>query len=87
MPYINIPKPTGSNYSKVSKSLTDYPQYGSAIYGLSKYGITNDYTNIPKPTGASTTAAVGQYMGFGAFTYVGGEQIGVNPWTKVAKPN
>lgn len=49
--YTNVPKPTGANYTNVSKSVADYPQYGSAIYGISHYGVTDEYTRTAKPTG------------------------------------
>jgi hypothetical protein len=54
MSYTNVPKPTGATYTKASKSI-DYPQYGTAIYGTSKYGIQNNYTMTSKPTGAVYT--------------------------------
>lgn len=53
--YTYIAKPTGTNYTNVNKAFADISLYGSAIYGLSKYGIQNNYTNINKPTGSSYT--------------------------------
>lgn len=55
MGYTNVAKPTGATYTKASRSLPDYPQYGSAIYGYSKYGIINSYTGVSKPTGSTYT--------------------------------
>jgi hypothetical protein len=52
--YTNVAKPTGANYTRTSKSI-DYPQYGTAIYGVSKYGIQNNYTGVSKPTGSTYT--------------------------------
>lgn len=54
MPYTNVAKPTDSTYTKQTKSV-DFPQYGTAIYGTSKYGIQNNYTSTSKPTGAVYT--------------------------------
>ncbi len=54
--YTNIPKPTGTPYTNLERSASDYPQYGYAIYGTSKYGIQNTYTSIAKPTGTPYTS-------------------------------
>lgn len=56
--YTNIPKPTGTNYTNVSRNITDYPQYGVAVYGVSRYGVGNMYTSVAKPTGSSYTKVI-----------------------------
>ena len=53
--YTNIPKPVGTAYTNVNKAASDFSIYGSAIYGTSKYGVTNNYTGIAKPTGTAYT--------------------------------
>lgn len=50
MAWTNIHKPNSRNYTKVGRNTTNYPQYGSAIYGVSKYGITDVNVRVPKPT-------------------------------------
>lgn len=57
--YTNVPKPTGTPYTNVPINTIDYPQYGYAIYGVSKYGLTNEYTNISKPTGGTSYGGMG----------------------------
>lgn len=51
----NIAKPNTRNWTNLSKDVTNLALYGSAIYGVSKYGRVNAYTNVPKPTGSSWT--------------------------------
>jgi hypothetical protein len=53
MSYTNITKPIGTTYSGVSRDKVNYPQYGVAIYGTSKYGRQSPYTSSAKPV--STT--------------------------------
>lgn len=53
--YTNVAKPTDATYSKSARSLLDYPQYGTAIYGTSKYGIQNNYTGVTKPSDSTYT--------------------------------
>ena len=53
--YINIPKPTDATYVNINKAFNDQSLYGSAIYGLSKYGVQQNYTNIAKPSAGSYT--------------------------------
>lgn len=53
--YTNVPKPTGTPYTNIPRSVTDYPQYGTAIYGISRYGVNNQYTTVGKPTGTPYT--------------------------------
>jgi hypothetical protein len=50
MTWQNVSKPNSSNYTKVGKNPINYPQYGSAIYGQSKYGITDANVKIAKPS-------------------------------------
>ena len=57
MSYTKINKPTGTTYTKQSRSV-NYPQYGTAIYGTSKYGIVNNYTSVSKPTTGQTWATM-----------------------------
>lgn len=37
-------------YTRVPINTVEYPQYGSAVYGVATYGVTNEYTEVPKPT-------------------------------------
>lgn len=53
--YTNISKPTGTNYTNIQKAPTTMPLYGSAIYGVSRYGLIDDYVNIAKPTTTNYT--------------------------------
>lgn len=55
MAYTKILKPTTTNYSKVSKDLVNFPQYGIAVYGTSKYGQGSPYTTISRPVGTTYT--------------------------------
>lgn len=54
MAYTKVAKPTSTTYTKQARSI-NYPQYGTAIYGTSKYGATNTYTSVSKPTGTTYT--------------------------------
>lgn len=56
--YTNIPKPSAQSYTKINKSPSNIPLYGSAIYGISKYGQTSSYTNIAKPVIPNYTKVV-----------------------------
>lgn len=50
-----ISKPNTSNWTKVSKQISNYPQYGYAIYGLSRYGITDRFIKVAKPVTSNWT--------------------------------
>lgn len=50
MAWITVSKPNTSSWSKAGRNPTNYPQYGSAIYGTSKYGITDANIKVPKPS-------------------------------------
>jgi hypothetical protein len=53
MSYTQVNKPASTTYSGVSRDIVNYPQYGVAIYGTSKYGRQSPYTSSAKPV--STT--------------------------------
>lgn len=53
--YTVVKKPFGGIYTNVLKEIAGFPLYGSAIYGLSRYGTTNNYITVSKPTGSSYT--------------------------------
>lgn len=53
--YTEVPKPTGTPYTVAPIDIIEYPQYGTAIYGTSKYGKQDTYTSVNKPTGTPYT--------------------------------
>lgn len=53
--YTNISKPTGTPYTNINKAPTEIALYGSAIYGVSRYGVVSNYTNVSKPVGTPYT--------------------------------
>lgn len=55
MAYTNITKPVLTTYTAVKRDVVNYPQYGTAVYGTSKYGITNTYSSVNKPVTTTYT--------------------------------
>ncbi len=85
MSWTNVSKPTGTSYTKINKAPTEIPLYGSAVYGISKYGQVNNYTNISKPTGGITLRKgmkTGRRMPLTNSTNITVN----NPWTNINKP-
>lgn len=50
MPYTTVTKPISTAYSSLNRDIINYPVYGVAIYGTSKYGLGNPYTPIKSPS-------------------------------------
>ena len=55
MSYTTVAKPTGNTYTTPPRDVVEYPQYGTAIYGVSLYGKQDTYSRATKPTGSTYT--------------------------------
>ncbi len=89
--YTNIPKPTGTSYTKLNRDNVDIPLYGSAIYGVNTYGQINNYTNISKPFIPGFIHIIKKGMGTAMFApLTQPKDITVNteisPYTNISKP-
>ncbi len=90
--YTYVAKPTDSTYTFTNPQGRQIYDDPTLFYDDPNafYDSVNDaaYSYVPKPTGGTQSiATAGQYYGFGSFTYSGGQVLGSDPYTYVAKPS